>query len=97
MSGTQIKSTLWKWSRHYAYGAFAKSWNGAFTSVDAFLGVAVGATIDPQTIQAPNWRMIAYVFGVKFATGAIRYFSENPLPPSINSNPPFPPRELPSP
>ncbi len=85
MSATAVKSTIWKWSRHYMYGCFAKSWSGAFSGVDAYLGIAVGAAMSPEVIQAPNWEMIWYVFGVKFLHSAIRYFHENPLPPAFTT------------
>ena len=97
MTARAVRSDIWKWVKHFFYGAFAKSWNGAIAGVYGFVGVATGSALDPQKIQAPNWEMILYIFGVSFAISAIGYFKDHPLPPSLGSPPPFPSYERPTP
>lgn len=89
----RVRSDVWRWLKHYFYGLFAKSWNGAVNGVYGFVGVATGAALNPQAIQAPNWQMAAYVFGVSFAISAIGYFKDNPLPPSLGMETPFTPND----
>jgi hypothetical protein len=96
MSGEKIRTTVWAWLKHYLYGCFAKSWNGAISGVYGFIGVSTGAALNPQVIQAPNWEMAAYIFGVSFTISALGYFKDNPLPPSIAppaTNSPFIPAQ----
>jgi hypothetical protein len=64
---SHVRSTLGRWLKHYLYGLFAKSWNGAIASVYGFIGVATGSALDPQAIQVPNWKMGAYIFAASFA------------------------------
>lgn len=90
MTARAVRSDIWRWTKHFFYGAFAKSWNGAINGVYGFVGVATGAAIEPQKIQAPNWEMVAYIFGVSFAISALGYFKDNPLPPHLGTPPPFP-------
>lgn len=85
MSIADARSTVWQWAKHYLLGAFIKSWNSSITAVDAFVGVAVGASVDPQAIQSPNWKMVIYVFGVKYCLSIIKYFAENPIPTTLES------------
>lgn len=89
MTAEKVRSDVWRWIKHYAYGCFAKSWNGAVAAAYSFIGVATGSALSPQTIQTPNWTMMGYVFGVSFAISAIGYFKDNPLPPTIGTNTPF--------
>ena len=95
MSTQQIRSNIWQFVKHYTFALFTKSWNSSVKSVDAFMGIAVGASLNPQQIQAPNWTMAAYIFGVVYARSVISYLAENPLPTSLQpppaSRPPFPP------
>lgn len=83
MSAAEVKSTVWAYVCHYSYAMAAKSWNSSVKSVDAFLGVAVGAAVAPEQIQAPNWTMAAYIFGVVYVRSVISYLAENPIPTSI--------------
>jgi hypothetical protein len=76
-----------RWVLHYAYGCFAKSWNGAIAAAYAFIGQALGSVMDPTYIQVPTWRTAAYVFGVTFAITAMGYFKDNPLPNKLDHQP----------
>ena len=70
--------------QHYAWGCFAKSWNGAIAAVYAFIGQAVGAGIDPANFAIPTWRTAAYTFAVVFTVQIIGYFKDHPLPEKID-------------
>ncbi len=75
---------------HYAWGMFASGLNGAATALLGVVGISVGAGFDPQTVQAPNSHMPAYIFWVTFALKALEYFTRNPLPISLEgTSPPF--------
>lgn len=83
----RLASMFW----HYMWGMFASGLNGAATALLGVVGISVGAGFDPQTVQAPNGQMPAYIFGVTFALKALEYFTRNPLPVTIDgaSTPPF--------
>lgn len=85
-----MRSGIWRWLKHFAYGLFAKSWNGAINGVYGFVGIATGSALNPEKVQAPNWEMAAYIFGTAFAISAIGYFKDNPFPERLpESQPPF--------
>lgn len=73
-------ATIKRWAAHYAYGLFAKSFNGAIAGVYGFLGLAGGSALDPEHVSAPSWRTALYIFGVSFVLSALGYFKDNPLP-----------------
>lgn len=78
--------------KHYAWGCFAKSWNGAIAAIYSFLGLATGAAFDPEHFDAPGWRTLAWTFLVAFGVSVIGYFKDHPLPPALpDTEPPFPP------
>lgn len=83
MSAGELKSQVWRYVCHYCYALAAKSWNSSVKSVDAFMGVAVGASLNPEQIQAPNWTMAAYIFGVVYARSVVSHLAENPIPTSL--------------
>lgn len=86
----RTRSLIWSAVKHYAWGCFAKSWNGAIAAVYAFIGQAVGAGIDPANFNIPTWRTAAYTFGVVFCVQVIGYFKDNPLPAKLpDTEPPF--------
>lgn len=91
MSARDLKSKAWKWAKHYLYGLLVKSWNSSIKSVDAFMGVAVGAAVNPDQIQAPNWTMAAYIFGTVYVRSVVSYFAENPIPVSLADDEELPP------
>jgi hypothetical protein len=91
MSVGEIKFTVWEYLKHYTYALCATSWNKSAKAVDAFLGVAVGASFNPQEIQAPNWTMAAYIFGVVYFRSVVEYLAANPFPTSLRTRHPFPP------
>jgi hypothetical protein len=83
--------TIWSYARHYAYGAFSKGWNGAWAAVYGFIGSSVGSAIDPQSIQAPNLRLLIYCFASAWAIGVAGYFKDHPLPDRLpDTTAPFP-------
>lgn len=90
VSRAEFKSNAWRWLKHYCYGCFAHAWNGATQAVYAFLCVAVASTIDPESIPAPDWRLAAYLFEIRYALLVIEYFAKNPIPASLDSQAPFP-------
>lgn len=71
--------TLKRWLAHYLYGLFARSWNSSITSVDAFIGLAVGAAVTAQ-VQAIDWKGTLAVFATSWARSALMYFKDHPLP-----------------
>jgi hypothetical protein len=94
MSAAEVKFTVWAYLKHYTYALFATSWNKSTKAVDAFLGIAVGAAFDPQNIQAPNWSMAAYIFGVVYFRSVAEYLAANPIPTSLASRHPYQPSVL---
>lgn len=87
MTKGAVKSDVWRWVKHFFYGCFAKSWNGAIAATYGFVGVATGSALNPEKIQVPNWEMLGYIFSVSFAISALGFFKDNPLPPSLGSGP----------
>lgn len=86
------RQSIWNAVKHYAYGCFAKSWNGAIAAVYAFVGQAVGAGLDPAHFNIPGWRTASYTFAVVFSIQVIGYFKDNPLPDKLPvTEPPFTP------
>lgn len=86
------RRSVWSYVKHYIYGCFARSWNGAIASVYAFLGLATGNAIDPENFSAPNFHTMIYVFAVAFGINILQYFRDHPIPEKIEStNPPFQP------
>lgn len=84
-------SSIWRAVKHYAYGLFAKSWNGGIAAIYAFIGQAVGHGLDPDAFDMPGWKTLAYTFGVAFSIQALGYFKDHPLPDKLpESSPPFP-------
>lgn len=84
------RSSIWSAVKHYAYGLFAKSWNGAIVSAWAFVGQATGAGLDPAHFNIPDWRTLAYTFAVVAGIQALGYFKDHPLPDKLpESQPPF--------
>lgn len=87
----QARRDVWRMAKHYAYGCFAKSWNGAIAAVYAFLGLATGASVDPEHFSPPSMRVLWFTFAVAFAINGIGYFKDNPLPEKLaDTKPPFP-------
>ena len=80
-----------RYIRHYAYGLFAKSWNGAWSAVECAFGLAAGAMVT-ATIDFPTWQGVLAVFITTFLRNAITYFAKNPIP---RNSPPTPPRPFP--
>lgn len=79
-----------KLARHYLWGCFAKSWNGAIAAIYGTLGQTVGAAFDPDHFSVPTWRTIIYIFGVAFGISAVGFFKDHPLPDSLSATmPPF--------
>jgi hypothetical protein len=92
MTAQLVRSSIWAAVKHYAWGCFAKSWNGAIAAVYAFIGQAVGAGLDPANFSIPSWRTAAYTFAVVFSIQVIGYFKDNPLPDKLPDTPsPFTP------
>lgn len=86
----KTRHSVWIAIKHYAYGLFSKSFNGAIAAVYAFVGQAVGAGLDPAHFNIPDWRTIAYTFCVVFSISALGYFKDNPLPDKLpETTPPF--------
>lgn len=82
----KLKKLFW----HYAWGCFAKAWNGAIAAVYGFLGIAAGSALDPDHISLPSWHTAAFIFGTAFLISAIGYFKDNPLPETLGeTKPPF--------
>lgn len=80
MRAITVRRSIWAAIKHYAYGCFAKSWNGAIAAVYAFIGQAVGAGLDPASFNVPGWKTVIYTFAVVFTIQVIGYFKDNPLP-----------------
>ncbi len=80
-----------RYAKHYLYGLFAKSWNGAWSAADAAFGLAAGAMVS-SAIDFPTWQGIAAVFITTFLRNALSYFAKNPLPEKLpnTTEPPFP-------
>ncbi len=81
---------------HYIWGAYANGFNGAVTALYAFVGLAVGSTMDPSKIPPPSWHTLGFVFSVRFGLDVLGYFKAHPLPetfPSLEDD--FPPLPLP--
>lgn len=80
-----------RYAKHYLYGLFAKSWNGAWSAADAAFGLAAGAMVT-SAIDFPTWQGIAAVFITTFVRNALGYFAKNPLPEKLGpTKPPFSP------
>lgn len=75
----EARRTIWTYVKHYCYGLFAKSFNGGISAVDAGIGLAVGSVVS-NTVQVPNWQMLASVFLVSFGRSALMYFRDHPIP-----------------
>jgi hypothetical protein len=90
MSASDVASRAWEYLMWYFYVMAVKSWNSSIKSVDAFLGVAVGSALQPEKIQAPNWEMALYIFGVVYGRAVISHLADNPFPTSLKSRSPFP-------
>lgn len=88
MSGREISSRAWAYVKWYVYVMAVKSWNSSIKSVDAFMGVAVGSALAPEQIQAPNWSMAAYIFGVVYGRAVISHLAENPIPTTLERDQP---------
>ena len=74
---------------HYAWGAYAKGWNGAMAAVYGYVALAVGSAADPDNITAPSLHTCAFLFGVRFAIDVVGYFKDHPLPETLDTPPPF--------
>ena len=68
--------------KHYVYGLIAKQWNSAFTALDAFVGLAVGAAVS-TSIHAIDWRGALAVFATNWLRAGLQYIRDNPLPPEL--------------
>jgi hypothetical protein len=88
VSAAELKYNVLRYIKHYVYALFAKSWNSSVKAVDAFMGIAVGASLNPEQIQAPNWTMAAYIFGVVYARSVVSYLAENPIPTTLETSTP---------
>lgn len=86
----KASSKIWRFVKHYLYGMFAKSFNGATSAMDGFLGLAGGAALTEQ-ITKPNWQAGAAIFGAAFLRNAIQWCKDNPLPAQWDSSSPFDP------
>ncbi len=76
--------------RHYFYGLFARSWNNAWSAVDAGLGLGAAAAVSDR-IDLHTWGIgVAFIFGSTFIRSAVTYFAKNPLPEKLPpTKPPF--------
>lgn len=96
MTARVVKHNIWVWAKHYSYGCFSKSWNSAIAAIYAYVGNAVGSTIAPQVIQAPQLLSILYVFAVVFSIQVLGWCKDNPIPSTLDEydryNPPGSPR-----
>lgn len=87
MSTAEVKSRIWQYLKHYSYGCFAYGFNSSTKAVDAFIGIAVGASINPEDVQAPNWQMALFVFGTVWARKTFEFLALNPIPSSLTTHP----------
>jgi hypothetical protein len=88
MSTAEIKTNVWRYVKHYAYGCFAKSLNAGIAAAYGIVGAAAGSALFPQKIQTPNWEMAGSIFATAFCVTALGYFKDHPLPQSLESTPP---------
>jgi hypothetical protein len=75
MDTQKVKS----YALHYLYGLVASSFNGAVTSVIAFLGLAGGAAAGVN-VPAMNLKQLAVVFVSSILVNALMYFQRRPIP-----------------
>lgn len=75
MDTSKIKS----YALHYLYGLIASSFNGAVTSVIAFLGLAGGAAAGVN-VPAMNLKQLVVVFLSSILVNALMYFQRRPIP-----------------
>lgn len=85
MNAANVKRYL----KHYFYGLFAKSLNGAFSAADAAVGLAAGAMVE-SSIDFPTWKGVLAIFITSFFRNALAYFKEHPFPEKIETVPPMP-------
>lgn len=75
---------------HYLLAMVAKSFNGAVAAAYSFLGMATGASFDPEHFDAPGWRTFGWTFAVAFGVGFLGYLKDHPLPEKLpETTPPF--------
>lgn len=77
--------------KHYAYGCFAKSWNGATVAAWSFVTQAAGSGLYPQKIAPPTWEYAANTFLIVAVIQMLGYFKDHPLPDRLpETKAPFP-------
>jgi hypothetical protein len=79
----------------YLYAMLASSWNAGIATALASLGLAAGAAIDPEHVQALNWHQIFTAFKYGAVINALFYLRSHPLPERLPlngaaTNAPFP-------
>ena len=90
MISDKIKSAI----RHYMFGLFAASWNGAISAVAGIMGVGAAAIGGVPGVQVLDLRQMLSAFAGAFALHGIMWLKAHPIPTDIETNPPMPAPKL---
>jgi hypothetical protein len=70
---------VWRGVKHYTYAMVITSFNSGIKSMDAVIGLAVGAAVT-VTVPSPTWEAGVAVFLTTFARSILMYLKDHPLP-----------------
>jgi hypothetical protein len=90
MNREKIRSAI----RHYLFGLFASSWNGAISAVAGILGVGAAAVGGVPGVQSLDARQMASAFAGAFLLHGVMWLKAHPIPTDLETNPPIPAPKL---